>query len=142
MKAQEMLIERQSYGDKQTIGRLFCLDKNLASVFDCHSLELPWLNNATSISCIPEGKYKVKKRFSKRFGWHFHITDVEGRTWILIHEGNFYTDIEGCILVGSDLKDIDRDGLLDVKDSIPTMDKLMEIMPEEFALNIIKSAHA
>jgi hypothetical protein len=142
MAAQEMLIERQSYGKKQTIGRLFCLDANKASVFDCHSLELPWLDNANSISCIPENKYKVKKRYSKRFGWHFHITDVKGRTWILIHKGNFYTQIRGCIVPGSDLKDINRDGLVDVTDSSRTMDKLLEIMPEEFDVTITKSAHA
>jgi len=142
MKAKELLIERQTYGDKQTIGRLFALSSNKSSVFDCHTLELPWLNNALSISCIPEGKHKVVKRWSKRFGWHFHITDVQGRTWILIHKGNYYTDIEGCILVGTDLTDINRDGLLDVTDSVNTMQKLLDIMPKAFDLNIIKSTHA
>lgn len=62
---------------------------------------------------------------------------VDGRTYILIHPGNFYTDIEGCILVGSDLSDINADGLIDVINSGDTMDKLLELMPNKFNLTIV-----
>lgn len=76
--------------------------------FSCFSLELPWRNNATGISCIPTDTYIVKSRWSKKYGWHFHITNVKGRSWILLHSGNFAGDetlgyrthSHGCILLG------------------------------------------
>ena len=64
----------------------------------CHTIELPWLNNEKQISCIPEGKYRVSKRFTGRFGWHLLVHDVEGRSGILIHAANnALREIKGCI---------------------------------------------
>ena len=64
----------------------------------CYSIELPWVGNQHIVSCIPEGKYEMKKRFSEKFGEHLHITDVPGRTLILIHPANdALIELGGCI---------------------------------------------
>lgn len=133
-----LLITRIDDSGKQTIGRMYALDENDASVKDYPTLELPWEDNETNVSCIPVGEYQVIKRWSPKFDNHFHILDVEGRSYILIHKGNYYTDIRGCILIGKDLSDINKDGELDVTSSAVAMSELLEIMPERFTLTILK----
>lgn len=136
MKGNSLLIERYGHGTKQTIGRAFVLDGEKFSLYDCHTLELPWKENQRSVSCIPDGDYTVKKRKSAKFAHHFHLTDVEGRSWILIHAGNFYTNTDGCVLVGLDLSDINSDGLIDVTHSRDALADLLGLMPTEFNLKI------
>lgn len=103
----------------------------------CGTLELGWKENKRNISCIPLGEYTVTKRISSKYGEHFHILDVEDRSYILIHAGNFYSDIRGCILVGEDFKDLNKDGLLDITNSRQTMKQLLKVLPETFDLTII-----
>jgi hypothetical protein len=66
----------------------------------CYTLELPWVNNQPNISCIPAGDYVCKRVKSPRFGDVFEVLNVRNRGNILIHKGNWITDIQGCILVG------------------------------------------
>lgn len=61
------------------------------------TLERPWLDNKTSISCIPAGIYKFKRDLHGRFQW-FRVLDVEGRTDIEFHLGTKPHHSEGCIL--------------------------------------------
>jgi len=82
--------------------------------FFCHpdlllrTCELPWHDNEPNFSCIPEGLYVVKPYHSRKFGDVWHVTGVDGRTWILTHSGNvagdvkqgWHTHSEGCILLG------------------------------------------
>ena len=77
--------------------------------FTCLFLELPWQDNRRSRSCIPGGIYDVKLRISPKYGRVFHVVDVEGRSWILTHSGNWAGDVskgyrthsKGCLLFGS-----------------------------------------
>lgn len=77
--------------------------------FRCFTLELPWKENAKNISCIPAGEYDVTIRQSPRFGRVYWVLKVEGRTYILVHSGNWAGDEElglkshtnGCILLGT-----------------------------------------
>jgi hypothetical protein len=70
----------------------------LDGVVLCATIELPWKNNQSRISCIPEGKYQVIKRYSPHFRWHLQLRDVPGRQLILIHPGNdAITELKGCI---------------------------------------------
>ena len=62
------------------------------------SLERPWLNNQTSISCIPVGHYKFKRDTHGRFQW-FEVLGVDGRTNIEMHLGTKPSHSEGCILL-------------------------------------------
>jgi hypothetical protein len=108
--------------ENSTIGRL----ELEGTFFKCFTLELPDLNNAQDISCINGGVYKYVKRLSPTLGWVIHILDVEGRTWIYIHAGNYTSQILGCILVGQAIKDMNRDGTPDVTHSAPTFNALMD----------------
>lgn len=64
----------------------------------CYTIELPWRNNELNRSCIPEGTYVLKKRYSQKFRWHMQVADVPGRSYILIHPANHATrELKGCI---------------------------------------------
>lgn len=131
-------LKRTISNEKETLGdfTLFNADR---PIFSCKTLELPWKENKTNISCIPVGKYKVEKRFSQEYHNHFHITDVKDRAWILIHAGNYYTDTRGCVLVGNEFIDINKDGFKDVANSKLTLQKLNQVTPEKFDLEIIST---
>ena len=64
----------------------------------CYSIELPWKNNQHQVSCIPEGRYELGKRYSPRLGHHLQVLNVPGRDFILIHPANdALKELEGCI---------------------------------------------
>lgn len=77
-------------------------------IFTCKTLELPWRDNSTSISCIPSDEYEVEIRNSPKFGEVYWVRNVPNRSYILIHSGNFAGDrskgykthVYGCILLG------------------------------------------
>lgn len=122
--------------DKQTLGDFRLFDEDCKMLFHCKTLELPWKENKVRQSCVPSGTYDVVFRTSARFSRHYHLTDVPGRTYILIHPGNYHSQIEGCILVGENLVDINGDGYLDVTSSRNTLNKLLMIAPKGFKLDI------
>ena len=129
-------IIRFSENSEQTLSKFIVLDS-----FDCelaqgYILELPDRNNQIGISRIDEGEYECVKRFSEKYNDHFHLLDVPGRTWILIHVGNYNTDTRGCLLPGAGLVDIDGDGLKDVTNSGNTMRMLNEVLPDSFTVVI------
>ena len=67
-------------------------------VLICHTIELPWKDNEKNTSCIPEGRYELKKRYSPRFKAHLLVKDVPGRSVILIHPANdALKELRGCI---------------------------------------------
>lgn len=64
----------------------------------CSSIELPWLDNKKQVSCIPEGRYELRKRCNPRFGHHLLVINVPDRSYILIHAANdAKKEIKGCI---------------------------------------------
>lgn len=65
------------------------------------TLEPPWLDNQNNVSCIPKGEYRFERYLSPTKGDCFILHDVPGRTFILIHIGNYLKDTEGCILIGN-----------------------------------------
>lgn len=120
---------------KQTLGELYVMDKTRL-IYMCKVLELPWMNNARRISCVPAGKYMLNSRYTKRHGKHWILNDVPNRSFILIHAGNYYTHTLGCILVGSHFRDINKNGLCDVVNSNRTMDELRAILGDNIPLTI------
>lgn len=128
-------LVRSSSGAIQTLGDLYIFE-NGKEIYKCKTLELPWKNNEQKTSCIPPGKYNVVKRFSEKYKDHFHLTNVPGRSMILIHSGNHFTHTLGCILVGTAHTDINADGHLDVVSSGTTMQKLNQLLPSEFEIAI------
>lgn len=71
---------------------------------ELRTLELPWLDNKTGISCIPEGIYGVRymeRSTSGKYNRVYHVYDDPfPRQGILIHTGNLPEHTRGCILVG------------------------------------------
>ena len=74
-----------------------------------HIMEPPWRDNRRGCSCIPPGVYPVLPHRSPRFRDCLLVTDVPGRSHILIHRGNlggdrdkgFHTHTLGCLLPGA-----------------------------------------
>lgn len=128
---------RRQHSAKQTLGHLFLFD-GLDLAYSCCTLEPPWRNNETDVSCIPAGSYKVESRWSEKYGDHFHILDVEGRTLILIHGGNTYHHTRGCVLPGRSHTDINRDGYRDVTSSRDTMRNLLLVCPLVWTLRVLE----
>lgn len=75
-----------------------------------YTIERPWLNNESFVSCIPDGVYYLEQRHSPvvsrtsggefQEGWE--VTDVRDRTYIMLHPANWMDDLAGCIGVGKD----------------------------------------
>lgn len=112
---------------RQTLGVLRLYD-DLDKLFECKTIEPAWINNAPKESCIPCGKYMVSPRVSPKFGDHFQILDVPGRSWVLFHKGNFREDTEGCVLVGKDFGDLNKDGRPDLLFSRVIMDQMLNVV--------------
>ena len=100
----ETFIHRNKTGDDGTVGVFSIPELD----FVCYVLELPWRDNKNSLSCIKPGRYLCKPFYSKKFGNVFILTDVDGRSYILIHTGNWAGDVlkkyltnsQGCLLLG------------------------------------------
>ncbi len=120
--------------DFQTTGILTVYNDNGEQEFQCLTIEPPWKGNMVSESCIPNGTYQLVKRQSTRFKDHFEVQDVDYRTAILIHVGNYRRNTSGCILPGKDFVDLDRDGHVDVTNSGATMAVLNRILPHRSQL--------
>lgn len=118
-----------------TIGRM-TVNNNTLGAFQCFTLELPWLNNITNISCIPAGTYKYKFRNSPSNGRVLELQDVEGRTYIQIHAGNFTRQILGCILVGESITFLDGDDIPDVTNSRNTLALVLQYAGKEGTITI------
>ncbi len=90
----KMVLElSRTYFPDGANGKLECEGKII-----CLTIELPWKNNKTKVSCIPEGKYFIKKRYSKKFQWHLEIINVKNRSLILFHPANnALQELNGCI---------------------------------------------
>lgn len=113
------------------------------STFICYSLELPWKDNKRNISCIPTGTYKAIWVYSASRGRYlYQLEKVTGRSSIQIHWGNYaagkQVDIEGCILLGSAMTDINGDRIPDITNSKVTVQAFERFMNKKSFTLIIK----
>lgn len=91
----KMKLKRFVRDSVKTIGRFTYENLSLFSV------ELPWRDNQTDISCIPDGTYKVQKVNSPSHGeGTWRIMEVCDRTFIDIHVANVPSDLLGCVGLG------------------------------------------
>lgn len=91
----DVLILRGESTPNGTFGRL------ITSGFECVTLERPWLDNRSSVSSIPAGKYKCLWTWSPRFKKRVYLVDgVPGRSGIRIHPANLSSQLNGCIALG------------------------------------------
>ena len=114
-----ILFLTRTYFPEGTNGTLMCEGKLV-----CHTIELPWKNNEKRVSCIPEGKYFIKKRYSQKFQWHLEVLDVKNRSLILFHPANnALLELNGCIapvtkLSGPGLGLMSRKAFIKLKDLV------------------------
>jgi len=88
-----MLVLKRIYLSTAVHGELTLNGKHIA-----YTIELPWRENKKRMSCIPEGTYILRKRYSEKFKWHFVLLDVPNRSGILIHPANdAQKELQGCI---------------------------------------------
>lgn len=127
----QIVITRNKYQDKQTLGFLFIIEDN-EILFQCKTLELSWKDNKSKVSCIPKGVYNAKKEYSASFSEElYELKDVPGRSEIKIHAANYYTQLKGCIGVGDRYSELNNDGYLDVLNSRKTLRKLHAIIGDQ-----------
>lgn len=133
----EIEIHRRLDNGVETLGSLNVIS-NDATIFKCDTLELPYKDNQSKISCIPKGVYFCQKvGATKNIPYeHISVMEVPNRSGICIHTGNLYTQILGCVLVGCGYGDINKDGQKDILNSKLTYTKLMKILPLQFKLII------
>ena len=127
----KITLIRTAFFDKCTLGVLHINDMELCT------LELPYKDNQPMISCIPTGTYKLTKRYSEKYKYHYIVEPTPGRTAILIHKGNTFEHTHGCILVGMALGDVNADGIPDVVRSGEAMEVLLYTITEPCELEII-----
>lgn len=103
-KEVNVLLIRDKMSADSTLGKLY-----INGEYECETLERVWADNQKSISCIPEGKYKMRFRYPRESAsydyLHLLVQDVPNRDYILFHIGNRAKDSRGCILTGQTRKD-------------------------------------
>lgn len=137
----KLVLSRFSEVDGQTLGFLNVMDNYNRSLCELKTLELPWLDNAIGKSCIPCGSYAVTKRWSMKYGHHFLINNVPGRSMVLIHCGNFKSQTRGCILVGLYLAYLDNTVGMDVcrsRDALEILDLILPLVSTIEIQNVSK----
>ncbi len=87
------LFLTRTYFPEGTNGKLEIEGKLISN-----TIELPWRKNEKRVSCIPEGKYLLRRRYSSKFNWHIEVLNVENRSLILLHPANnALLELNGCI---------------------------------------------
>lgn len=125
MTFMNVTITRNSDDGVETLGTLIA-EANGAT-FTCNTLELPWKGNQHDVSCIPKGVYHVSIQPFHETN-RYELTPTTPRTGIFMHEGNYYNDSLGCILLGVKPSDINADGQVDVTSSVNTVQAFMKFM--------------
>ena len=99
-----IIVERSIFTDHQTIGKMY-LERN--KIYLCDTLEDKYrdLTKEPKIfgqTCIPCGIYPVKNVFWPEFNITTpRLLNVPQFDGIRIHTGNYDSDTEGCVLVGT-----------------------------------------
>jgi hypothetical protein len=104
----------------------------------CVTLEPYHRQNEKNISCIPAGDYVCKKVNSPKYGPTYEITDIEGRSHVLFHWGNFDTNTRGCVLLGEEFGKIGTDTA--ILSSKRAFREFMDLLHgfDEFTLTIVE----
>lgn len=130
-------LNRLIEGNKETLGHC-TLYLDSIPVFDFCTLERPNLHNKRNVSSIPSGRYKATKiRRGSNGKKALLLQDTEPRTEILFHSGNYYDHSEGCILAGSRFADADTNGIYDVIESNDTINKLYDLIPDNYDIEVL-----
>lgn len=134
----DAILTRLDSSDQGTFGRI------IGPGITLFTGELPWRENLPSISCIPEGVYRVTWTFSPRFKRFMYLVgEVVARSGIRKHPANLMGDaalgyksqLNGCIALGEWLGWMD--GQKAILLSAPAVRRFEEAMKHEsFILEI------
>ena len=91
------ILDRFASEETVTLGTLTFLHAEHPTIY---TLEPPWKDNQADISCIPKGNYRCVPYDSVKWPGVYQVMNVDGRTLILIHWGNYPHETEGCIMPG------------------------------------------
>lgn len=144
-------LKRLRSNAQGTFGSFALLDTNSAPIYSAFSLELPWRNNAKSVSCVPAtahnlppGLYTCRFTWSPRFKRRMYLIEAPyGRTGIRIHSANLAGDVKlgfraqlnGCIALGKRIGVLD--GQAAVLSSAPAVYELERLLGgQTFTLEI------
>ena len=90
-----VVLTRQETGPQGTHGVIRVGDRAWFTV------ERPWLDNKSDVSCIPTGIYDVRMTYSPRFRTMlYELAEVPGRFACRIHPANLAMQLNGCIALG------------------------------------------
>lgn len=79
----ELTLKRRKYAASYTSGVLLCKKRRV-----CFTIERPWNKNTTG-SCIPEGRYRLRRRYTSLRNWSLHVENVRLRNWTMIQALQF-----------------------------------------------------
>ena len=88
----ELTLNR-TYHSKAVVGQLLRGAKPI-----CTTVELPWLGVDEEDSCIPEGRYPLKPRFTEEDGWHIEVGPIRNRPRVIIHALGYADHYPGSII--------------------------------------------
>ena len=118
----EVIIHIDHEDKEQRLGVLYVRDDQGCIIFKAESLERSYKDNRKNVSGIPLGTYPLMLEWSNRFRKDlWEIYNVPNRSECKIHSANYWFQLNGCIALGRNRKDINKDGFADVTSSRQTM---------------------
>lgn len=104
-----LIILRDPSTDQGTPGSAELVHPAGVELWSGLSLELPWRDNKSDLSCVPDGLYVATLRPTSKFGYPVYMLEaVPGRVACELHIGNWAgditlgwkSDVEGCTIFG------------------------------------------
>lgn len=102
MKKATWVLVRDTVNDEHSVYGILAAEVVEIGRVVIQTLELPWRDNKSRISCIPKGVYRLEETKYYRGGGYpaLAIMNVPGRTDIKIHRANWPSDLWGCTAPG------------------------------------------
>lgn len=124
----DIQLVRYVGSDKQTTGTFTVLDGDVP-VFVRPCIERGYLDNRRNISCVPLGIYDLVYEWSPKFNMMlWELKGVMDRSECKIHAASFWSDLNGCISIGSTLSHLGKDEHIDLKGSKLALNDFHRIM--------------
>lgn len=121
------ILIREASAEDGTFGRIFF---GAAALY---TVERPWADNRSDVSCIPPGLYPIRKTWSPRFKRRLILIDpVPGpRLGCRFHAANRALQLNGCVAPGERRGTIE--GVRAVLLSAPAVRRIEEWLGDETA---------
>lgn len=121
-------IYRITTNKNQSLGYCVIKEKGLI-LFESRSLERGWLDNQKNVSCVPAATYNAVVEYSPKFNRDlWELKGVPGRSECKFHAANYWNQLNGCIALGKEFKDINNDNFTDITESRETMECFHQVL--------------